>query len=88
MKFIPIILICLALQACGHFEQVPAITINKVVKIEKEALEPCGLLTEAVVVNTFEDGLIAYGDLAARYGACANKQNTSIKLLKQFGNIK
>lgn len=87
MKFVATLLICLALLGCGHNPPAPAITINKTVEIAKEALEPCVLLQDSVITS-FEDVLVAYGDLATKYGICASKQNTSITLLKQFGNIK
>lgn len=72
--------------SCGH--TIPIVPPDQKVDIAAEALESCPKLSETVVVTSFEDSIVAYGDLATNYGKCANKQNTSIKLIKQLGNIK
>ncbi len=92
MKIIPILILSLFLTGCGFFEKFrkpepPAIT-PQTINIDKAALEYCDLLKEDLVIKNFQDSLVAYGDLATAYSKCANKQATSVKLLKQFGNIK
>ena len=89
MKVILIITLALFMQGCAFFQKrAPVILPASVVTIDKTALEQCNLLKEDLVVVTFEDALLVYGELATSYGICANKQATSVKLLKQFGNIK
>lgn len=90
MKLILGLILAVTLQGCGLWKTTPPPVIppDKVVNIAKEALEPCILLNEGLVINTFEDAIVAYGDLSTSYGICANKQSVSIKILKQFGNIK
>lgn len=89
MKFIPIIILSIFLSGCGLFKKDgPTIEPAKVVKIDMDALIPCDLLKEVLVINTFEDGLKVYAETAEAYGKCAKQQSNSIKLLKQFGNIK
>lgn len=92
MKIIPIIILSIFLTGCGFFEKLrkpdPPVVTPQTVNIDKSALEYCDMLKEDLVIKNFQDSLNAYGDLAALYSKCANKQATSIKLLKQFGNIK
>jgi len=90
VKLIPIIILAIFLQGCGLFKKVPdpSIPPDKVVQVDKAALEQCSLLNENLVISTFEDAVIAYGDLSTMYGTCAGKQAVSVKLLKQFSNIK
>ena len=88
MKIIPILILSIFLTGCGLFKkQEPTIEPTKVVKIDKEALLPCDLLKEDLVITTFESSLKVYGDTAEAYAKCAKQQSNSIKLLKQFGNI-
>ncbi len=93
MKIIPILILSIFLTGCGFLEnfkkkeEPPAITTNKV-HIDKESLDLCVSLDETLVVRNFQDAVVAYSDLAVKYGNCANKQYNSVKLLKQFGNIK
>lgn len=89
MKFIPIIILSIFLQGCVLFKKPdPIINTPAVVSIDSEILQLCPLLKENTLVDTFEDALVVYGDLAIAYGNCAKKQENSVKLLKQFGNIK
>ena len=64
----------------------PIVPINSTVNIDSSMLEPCPLLPEDVVVNSFEDIQTAYANNLKLYGQCAIKQIASIKLLKQFSN--
>lgn len=85
------ILLILSLQGCAfldYFKKQPSIPPGAIVNISPDALKECNLLKDTVVVISFEDAITAYGDLATEYGACASKQKTSIKLIKQLGNIK
>lgn len=90
MKFILIIILSISLQACGMFKKNPEVVVvtPKIVHIDKDVIIPCSMLDEEVTISTFEDALVAYSNLGMLYGVCANKQNTSIKIIKQFGNIK
>ena len=91
MKFIPIIVLSIFLQGCALFEkkcEEPNIPPEKVVHIDSAALEACPKLKEDLQLSSFDQFILAYGDLATNYASCANKQAGSIKLLKQFGNIK
>lgn len=92
MKIILIVLLSIFLTGCGFFEnlrkQDPPVVAPQVVNIDKSALEQCAFLKEDLVIKNFQDSLNAYGELATLYANCANKQATSVKLLKQFGNIK
>jgi hypothetical protein len=66
----------------------PSIPPAKAIAIDTGALQQCSLLKENLTITTFEEGLIAYSDIATLYGQCAKQQSNSIKLLKQFGGIK
>lgn len=89
MRLIPIIILSIFLTGCGIFEKraEPPVIAPKVVRIDSEILQLCPLLKEDIVIGTFEDSLIVYGDLAAQYGACAKKQANSVKLLKEFSGV-
>lgn len=93
MKFIPIIILSFLLQGCAFLDffkkrdEPPAITTQQV-NIDSKALELCELLKEDLKVETFEESLVVYGDLATKYATCARKQKASIKLIKEIGNIK
>lgn len=94
MKFIPVLLIALVLQGCAALDffkkpappAIPAET--KTVNLDSASLLLCDRLKEAVEVKSFEDIIAVYGELATQYAVCANRQATSVRLLKQFGNIK
>ena len=72
------------------FQKRSEVIINPPTKVNLDSatLEPCSLLKENIVISTFDDVVNLYSDVVAAYSVCANKQNTSIKLLKQFGGIK
>lgn len=89
MKIILSIILSIFLTSCTwQTKPEPVIEPTKVVKIDKAILLPCDLLKEDVILATFPDILVAYSDIATKYADCAGKQNNSIKLLKEFGNIK
>ena len=88
MKYLLIIILSIFLQSCASTKTVPTIQDAKPVQIDSVILQQCPKLSEDVKVSTFEDILTVYGDLATKYGLCANKQADSVKLLKQFGGIK
>lgn len=78
------------LSGCGLFKKSHPDVVppaNQVVNITKEALEYCPLLNEERP-NSFEQALVLNSEITIAYVACANKQTTSIKLLKKLGNIK
>ena len=66
----------------------PVIPEAQVVKLAPDSLTFCDMLKEDILIVTFEDAILAYGDLATQYSKCANKQADSVKLLKKFGGIK
>ena len=88
MKTFLIIILSIFLQSCGTTKEMPVIHEAKVIRIDSGALQYCHALSEDIKIITFEDVVTVYGDLATKYGICANKQADSIKLLKQFGGIK
>jgi hypothetical protein len=87
VKIIPILLLSLFLVACDTIPKIPPIT-TKPVTLDSTALEQCPSLKEDITVSTFDQFIVVYGDLATMYGKCAGQQAGSVKLLKQFGNIK
>jgi hypothetical protein len=89
VKLIPVFLITILLSGCGlfKFHETPVIT-TKPVDINKSALEYCLPLNEAPAIVSYRDILVAYSDITIAYANCAGKQATSVKLLKEFGNIK
>jgi len=86
MRIIATLLLAL-LVGCSHTKDI-IIPDNRQVSIPSEILEQCQPLKEDIKASTFADLLIIYGDIAMLYGDCASKQNSSITLIKQFGNIK
>lgn len=88
MKIILSIILSMFLISCSTTKPEPAIAPAKVVRIDSSALQQCSLLQEDIVLVTFPDLLVAYSDIATKYADCANKQKNSVKLLKEFGNIK
>ena len=85
MKYL---LLVLVLVGCATAPLPTIVPPSKVVHIAPSVLESCTLLDENPLVSTFEDVLVLYSELATAYGVCADKQSNSIKLLKEFGNIK
>ena len=85
MKYL---LLVLFLVGCATAPLPTIVPPSRVVRIAPSILEPCTLLDENPLVNTFEDVLVLYSELAASYGMCAEKQSNSVNLLKEFGNIK
>jgi hypothetical protein len=91
IRILSTLLLVLLLQGCAfldYFKNPPSIPPGIPVNISTEALKECPLLKNDVTVASFEDAIIAYGDVAAAYGTCANKQKASIRLIKELGNIK
>ncbi len=88
MKIIPIVLLSISLQGCAfldYFKKPPEpVVVAQPANIDPSALQPCELLNEGLTIVTFEDSLLAYGDLAKKYGTCAKKQANSVVLLKKF----
>ena len=84
MKTILGVIFVLFLTGCAHHEIVP---VDRVVDIDPKLLQPCDLLDENIIVNSFNDAVAEYGALSTKYGVCANRQAAGVKLLKQFGNI-
>jgi hypothetical protein len=88
MKILWILLIAIGLAGCATKSTIPDVIISeKVIHVDPRALIPCKDLTTASEA-TFEAVLQSAIDNAEIYLDCRNKQNTSIKLLKEFANIK
>jgi hypothetical protein len=88
MKTLWILLIAIGLAGCATKSTLPdAIVSEKVVRVDPRALIPCIDLTKASE-PTFESLLQSAIDNAEIYLDCRNKQDASIKLLKEFANVK
>lgn len=88
MRLLLILLVSIGLFGCDSLSKKPdAIISEKVVRIDPKALIPCKELT-VVTENSFEAVLASSIANAEIYLDCRTKQDTSIKLLKEFANIK
>ncbi len=89
MKIIPIIILSIFISGCTLFRkhEEPTLPPTKIAKVDKSLLEYCPLLKEKPVINTFQDVITEYGELSTMYGMCASKQASSIKIIKELGNI-
>jgi hypothetical protein len=88
MKSVLVLLLLLGLYGCAEVPKKPdAIIPEKVVRIDPRALIPCQELT-LITENSFDAVLASSIANAEIYLDCRNKQNASIKLLKEFANIK
>jgi hypothetical protein len=65
-----------------------AIITEKIVHVDARALEPCKPLIELSDTPSFDDVISVSVSNAEIYLDCKDRQNVSIKLLKQFSNIK
>ena len=90
MKTILAVILSIFLLGCASTKKVdtPVIPPAAVINIDSAAFLQCAMLKEDIVIATFEDAILAYGDLSTAYGVCAKQQSVSIKLIKQLGNIK
>lgn len=83
-----LIILCLAfLFGCTTTKPSSPVIVDKKVYIDSSMLVPCPLL-EVTTIFTIEEALLENIDLFLKYALCARKQDDSIKLLKEFGNIK
>lgn len=89
-NILSVVLATFLLFGCGHFKKVdePVVELIKPMQFSKEVFDLCPTLSENVLTATFEDVQAAYADTANKYVMCAGKQYNSVKLLKEFGNIK
>jgi hypothetical protein len=90
MKYLWILLLSFSLLGCGSLAKKPdAIISEKIIHIDPRALIPCSDLTTIPdndkSFETLIDSVVRNAEI---YLDCRNKQNTSIKLLKEFANIK
>jgi hypothetical protein len=84
-----IILSTFLLFGCATVElDEPVVELIKPMQFDKEVLELCPALDDKVITPTFENVQAAYADTANKYAICANKQYNSVKIIKEFGNIK
>lgn len=85
MKYL---LILLLLAGCSWPIKPDAVLPEKVVHIDARVLQPCSPLQPLPENATFDELLsVAFSNMEI-YNDCKAKQGTSIKLLKQFSNIK
>lgn len=94
-KLLVILIMSVLLTGCASFKEAlcgkPDIIVpeNKTIHVDPKLLEPCKKLIESTSTNpTFEDYLLLIGDNAIAYADCRNKQDASIKFIKQVGEIK
>lgn len=93
MKLIPVIILSILLSGCSILDyfrdrpQPPQIPPAKVLVIDSSLLTFCSLLEEKPNITTFQSSLEAYASLASKYGECALKQASGVKLIKKLGNI-
>lgn len=90
MKYLWVLLVSIGLLGCSGIPKKPdAIISEKIIHIDPRVLIPCKDLTTIPDNDKSFEALI---DSAVRnaeiYLDCRNKQNDSIKLLKEFANIK
>lgn len=84
-----IILSTFLLFGCSTFKiKEPVVELTKPMQFDRELLELCPALDDKVMAPTFENVQTAYADTANKYAVCANKQYNSVKIIKEFGNIK
>lgn len=79
------------LQGCACFAKKDATITEKTVKLDPRVLESCKALIPlptTFTIDPFGDILENVQANADAYADCAAKQETSIKLLKQFSNTK
>lgn len=86
-----IMLVCtLLFSGCSHFQQKPDVVITeKTVKVDPRILESCLPLATIDVANPqYYDILNNIEENVKIYADCATKQENSIKVIKEFANIK
>lgn len=84
-----IILSTFLLFGCSTVEvDEPVVELIKPMQFDRELLELCPALSVDMPLITFEDVQSAYADTANKYAICAGKQYNSVKIIKEFGNIK
>jgi hypothetical protein len=89
MKIIAILAVCISLSGCGLFTKKPDASITtKVVHIDPRVLESCKDLVTISEPITFEGLLVSSVTNAELYLDCRNRQENSIKVIKEFSNIK
>lgn len=80
-------ILAISLSACVT-KPVTPIKIDTPVNIDQRALMPCSDLVVPALPLTFDSLLASAVSNAELYLDCRNKQDLSIKLLKQFANKK
>jgi len=85
MKYL---LILLVLAGCTWPVKPDATITERTVHVDARALQPCAPLLPLPENATFEELLSTAFSNMELYSDCKGKQDTSIKLLKQFSNIK
>lgn len=84
MKYFVILLASLLI---GCTSAPVATIVDKKVHIDSAVLEPCALIPNTKI-NSIEDVLLENIDLYTLYATCAKKQDNSVLIIKEFGNIK
>lgn len=88
MKFLYILAVCIGLSGCASWWKKPdAIISEKVVDVHPSVLLPCDdlILPSGNDFNSILEVSILNAEI---YFNCRNKQDISIKLIKEFANIK
>lgn len=85
MKYL---LILLVLAGCTWPVKPDATITERTVHVDARALQPCAQLLPLPENATFDELLATAFSNMELYADCKGKQDTSIKLLKQFSNIK
>lgn len=87
-RLITILIICFSLSGCALWNSKPdAVITENVVHVDPRVLQPCSDLILAAGAS-LEDVLSASVSNAELYLDCRRKQDASIKLIKEFANIK
>lgn len=86
-RLISMLVFCL-LTACATVPDAIVPPPEKVVKIDPSALKRCQRLLELPINATYEEFLVTSIKNFELAADCARKQDLSIKLLKEFANIK
>jgi hypothetical protein len=84
-RFLAILLLISLIGCATPIKPIPIITPN-VINLDARSLESCSPLLQQGLSASFEDLLVTDIANIELYTDCKNKQENSIKLLKEFAN--
>jgi len=84
MKKLLIICVLLILAGCNHN---PVVNPDRQIRVDSTLLLPCAALPNKRI-NIIDEALLENLELYEAYALCSNKQDTSIKVIKELANIK